>query len=92
MKLIAIEAIRLSAEHEVRPGEAFELDDAKGVAELLAIGAAREDDGASDTTEELADSAPAVVDAGAEEEPTEPEPALEPAPEPAIAARKAGRK
>lgn len=43
MKLIAIVVIRLSARHTAQPGEAFDLDDAKGCAELLAIGAARED-------------------------------------------------
>lgn len=50
MKLVAIEGISLSAQHIVRPGEAFELDDARCCAELLAIGAARAADEAPDTT------------------------------------------
>lgn len=86
MRLVAMEGISLSAQHIVRPGEAFELDDAKCVAELLAIGAARADDGASDTTG--AQGAPGSADESA----AEPVHVAAPEPAPAAAPRKSARK
>lgn len=65
MKLVATEAIRLSARHTVQPGEAFELDDAKGAAELLQIGAAREDDAPAEVAAaEAAAAEAAAAEAG----------------------------